>query len=425
VSNRREFIRLTTMLGGVGIAEALSGCGTARTSRGAHVVVVGGGCGGATAAKYLRMWSKGAVRVTLVERSSSFVSCPLSNLVIGGARQLAEITHGYDRLRSIWGVTVLQDTVTAIDPSRRRLRLASTGSLDYDRLVLAPGIEFMTDSVAGLAGHEGEVPHAWKAGPQTTLLRRQLEAMPDGGVFAIHIPRAPFRCPPGPYERACQAASYFRAAKPRSKVLILDANAEIQSKKALFMGAFEGPYKGIIDYRPDSELRAVDARSRTAELDFESVRADVLNVIPPQRASRLVDQTGAQLINERWAEVEWLSMEAKGVPGVHVLGDSVFPAPTMPKSGHMANQQAKVAAAAILDLLAGRAPNPSPVLTNACYSFVDARKAMHVASVHQYDAEKQTFLPVTGSGGLSPAASEVEGRFALAWANNLWADMLG
>jgi sulfite dehydrogenase len=424
-AGRRAFLKALGLAAGAPALAGLAGCAALRGSRPAgHVVVVGGGYGGATAAKYLRMWSQGRVAVTLIERDEGFVSCPMSNLVIGGVRRMAEISSDYRELASAWGVRVLHDEALAIDPGKREVRLANHGRLAYDRVVVSPGIDFLADEVAGLAGNEQRLPHAWKAGAQTALLRGQLETMRDGGVFAICIPRAPYRCPPAPYERACLVAHYFATRKPRSKVLVLDANDEIQSKKALFLAAFQGPYKDIIEYRPDNALREVDAARRVATLDFDTVRADVLNVIPPMRAGRLVDSLGVELINGRWVDVDWLTLEAKGAPGVHVLGDALFPAPTMPKSGHMANQQAKVAAAAILDLLAGSPPNPEPVVVNTCYSFVDAKNAMHVASVHRYDAARKTFLPVAGAGGLSPAANELEGKYAWAWARNIWADML-
>jgi sulfite dehydrogenase len=425
VTSRRQFLQSAAVLAGAAATIPFAGCaphGSARRTH-AHVVVVGGGFGGATAAKYLRMWSGGTVEVTLIERNPVFVSCPLSNLVVGGVRRLEDITVGYDRLASTWGVQRVTDEVTAIDPDRRSVTTARHGTFGYDRLVLSPGVDFIPAAVDGLDGNEEGIPHAWKAGPQTVLLRRQLEMMADGGVFALHIPHAPFRCPPGPYERACLVASYLWRTKPRSKVLVLDANSEIQSKKALFTTAFDS-YQGLIEYRPNSGLHGVDAKTRTAELEFDTVRADVLNVIPPMRAGDIARQAGLPLINERWVEVDWLTLEAAGVPGVHVLGDALFPAPTMPKSGHMANQHAKLAAAAIINLLEGRPPNPAPVVMNTCYSFVDEHRVIHIASVHQFDAESRQPMPVIGAGGLSTAASEVEGRHALAWAQNIWADML-
>ncbi len=422
--NRREFLKGAALAGGVVALPGLSGCAMGSKARG-HVVVVGGGFGGATVAKYLRMWSQMGVDVTLVERSPQFISCPISNLVIGGDKQMADITMSYDGLRNTWGVKVLQDTVTAVDAGARKVTLASGGVLSYDRLVLSPGIEFMYDQVPGLETEAARdtVLHAWKAGAQTVALRKQLEDMKDGGVYALTIPKAPYRCPPGPYERACLVANYLQKTKPKSKVLVLDANEEITSKKGLFTKAFE-KYKGILEYRPSSELREVDAVSRTAVLEFDKVKADVLNVVPPQRASDIAAKSGIKLINNRWVDIDWLSFESVNTPGVHVIGDAIFPAPTMPKSGHMANQHAKVTAAAIINLLAGEAPSSTPLVMNTCYSFVDSKNVIHVASVHQYDAAKKTVMPVAGAGGVSAAANELEGKYALSWARNIWADML-
>ena len=418
--SRRRLLGAGVALSGL----ALSGCAT--TGAGGpsigRVVIVGGGFGGATAAHYLKMWG-GNVDVTLVERNPEFISCPISNLVLGGHKQMADITRGYDGLKAI-GVKVVQGEVTAIDGAGRKVRLAGGGEIAYDRLIVSPGVDFMLEQVGGLqaALDSGRVTHSWKAGPQTVALRRQLEAMPDGGVFAMSIPRVPYRCPPGPYERACMVASYLKTAKPKSKVLVLDANPEIQSKKALFERAFQQHYAGIIEYRANAELREV--AGNVAKLEFEDVRADVLNVIPPQRAGDLARTAGLVNVNNRWAGVDWLTLESTAVKGVHVLGDATFSAPAMPKSGHMANQHAKVAAAAIIQLLKGEAVNPTPVVMNTCYSFVTARDVVHVASVHQYDDKDKTFKTVPGSGGVSAAANQLEGRYALSWADNIWADML-
>jgi sulfite dehydrogenase len=404
-------------------AMALAGCATPTGGRSiGRVVVVGGGFGGATAARYLKMWG-GNIDVTLVERNASFVSCPISNLVVGGYRQIADITRGYDGLKAL-GVKVVRGEVSAIDAAGRKVRLAGGGELAYDRLVVSPGVDFMFEQAGGLlsAVDSGRVTHAWKAGPQTLALRRQLESMADGGVFAMSIPKVPYRCPPGPYERACMVAAYLKMAKPKAKVLVLDANPEIQSKKALFERAFAQHYKDIIEYRPNAELKEVSGN--VARLEFEDVKADVLNVIPPQRAGDLARSAGLVNINNRWAGVNWLTMESTAVPGVHVLGDATFSAPAMPKSGHMANQHAKVAAAAIIQLLKGDAVNATPLVMNTCYSFVTQRDVIHVASVHQYDAADKTFKTVPGSGGVSAAANQVEGRYALSWADNIWADML-
>jgi len=421
--NRREFLKSAGILTAGSSLVGLAGCASTGSGAGGHVVVVGGGYGGATVSKYLRMWSNGSVNVTLIERNTDFISCPISNLVIGGVKEMKDITVSYDNLKSKWGVRVLTDEVVGLDPAKRTVTTAKNGAITYDRVVLSPGIDFMFGAIEGLAGNEALIPHAWKAGPQTALLRQQLQDMKDGGVFAIQIPKAPYRCPPGPYERACVVANYLRGAKPKSKVLVLDANGEIQSKKPLFTKAFES-YKGMIEYRPNSEIRSVDAKSRTAELEFDKVQADVLNIIPPMRAGDIATRSGLPLVNDRWVDIDWLTYEAKGVPGVHVIGDALFPAPTMPKSGHMANQHGKVVAAAIINLLAGEPPNPNPVVMNTCYSFVDAKNVIHVASVHQHDAEKKQPMPVAGAGGVSVAANEIEGKYALAWAQNIWADML-
>ncbi len=420
---RRRVLATGVALGGLGLAGCAAGPGLTSGPSIGRVVVVGGGFGGATAARYLRLWG-GHIDVTLVERNVQFISCPMSNLVVGGYRQLADITRPYDRLRGL-GVKVVQGDVVAIDAVGKTVRLAGGASLAYDRLIVSPGIDFMHEQVGGLAAalDRGTVVHAWKAGAQTVALRQQLMDMPDGGVYALSIPKVPYRCPPGPYERACLVASYFKQHKPRSKVLVLDANPEVQSKKALFERAFAQHYQGMLEYRPNAELKEVDGR--VAKLEFEDVRADVLNVVPPQRAADLAKTAGLVNINTRWAGVHWQTMESTAMPGVHVLGDATFPAPVMPKSGHMANQQAKVAAAAVIQLLKGEAVNATPVVMNTCYSFVTARDVIHVTSVHQYDAAEKTFKVAAGSSGVSAGANQIEGRLAQSWADNIWADSLG
>ena len=419
---RRDFLKVGATAGAMA---SLYGCAGSGKASG-HVVVVGGGYGGATTAKYLRMWSEGGVQVTLIERNPTFISCPISNLVIGGTKTMEDITVSYDGLKNKWGVRVIQDDVVAVDAAKRTISLKAGGAMTYDRLVLSPGVDFMWDQIPGLNNPEAQakILHAWKAGPQTIALRKQLEDMKNGGVYAISIPKAPYRCPPGPYERACLVADYFKKNKPKSKVVILDANEDVTSKKGLFTKAWTDLYKDIIEYRNNSEVKDVDVASNTAILEFDKFKADVLNIIPPHRAGDIAAKSGLKLINNRWVDINWLSMEVNGTPGVHVIGDAIFPAPTMPKSGHMANQHGKLAAAAILNQLSGMEPSPTPVVMNTCYSFVDAKQAIHVASVHQYDAATKTVQPVKGAGGVSAARSELEGKVALGWAKNIWADML-
>ena len=424
---RRQFVQGLGAAGSVGAFALTSGCASTPSGNGLKVVVVGGGYGGATAAKYVRMWSDYGIDVTLVEPSSAFVSCPLSNLVLGGTKTMADITTPYDNLVKRHGVRWVQDMALRIDADKRVVVLAKGGELPYDRLILSPGIDFMWDGLPGMAapGAKDKVLHGWKAGAQTVALRKQLEAMPDGGVFALSIPLAPYRCPPGPYERACQVASYFSQAKPKSKVLILDANDDVTSKGPLFKKAWKDRYDGIIEYRPKHKLVDVDVATNTLKFEFnDDLKASVLNVLPEMRAGDIAVKNGLATANKRWCEVDFLTFESIAVKNVHVLGDSIQIAPAMPKSGHMANQHGKTCAAAVVALLTGRQPNPMPVYNNACYSFVSPEDVVHVTSVHRYDADKKTMLPVAGAGGVSSAANELEGRYALAWARNIWADTL-
>ncbi len=393
----------------------------------ARVLVVGGGYGGATAAKYVRLLSQYRIDVVLVEPDAAFVSCPLSNLVLTGARTLADVTRPYTTLTRQHGVRVVHDMVASIDATQRIAVLASGGEIRYDKLILSPGVEMIWTEIAGLqaANRQGRVLQAWKAGPETAALRRQLEAMPDGGVYAITIPEAPYRCPPGPYERASLVASYFKAAKPRSKVLILDANEDVTSKGALFKKVWAESYKGLVEYRPQHKATSVDAATNTVRFEIQDdVRAAVLNVLPPMRAGAIAVQTGLANSNARWCNVQWLNFESTAARHVHVIGDSIQIASLMPKSGHMANSQAKVAAAAIVAELNGWELDPSPMLTNTCYSFVDAQRSVHVASVHAYVEADRTFKPVPGSGGLSSAPNELEAGYAWSWARSIWSDAL-
>jgi sulfite dehydrogenase len=408
---RRDFMKL------VG-AVSLAGCATPAPSK-ARVVVVGGGFGGATAAKYIRLWDP-SIDVVLVEREPAFISCPISNLVLGGYATLQDITRSHAGLEA-YGVQVVRDEATAIDAAQKTVRLARGGDVAYERLVVSPGIDFTFADVGGYeaAMSAGAVVHAWKAGPQTATLRRQLERMSDGGVYVLSIPSAPYRCPPGPYERVSMVAAYFKRAKPRSKVLVLDANPDVTSKGGLFKRAWEDLYKGIIEYRGNAKVVAVAAGSVRTE--FDTVKGDVLNVVPPHRAGDLAAKGGLITTNNRWCDVDWRTMESKAVKGVHVLGDATLSAPGMPKSGSMANNHGKIAAAAIVELLNGRSPRPVKIL-NTCYSFVAEKEAIRVSSVHEWDSGQGTLVPVKGAGGVSAARSEAEGTFAWNWARTIWAD---
>lgn len=421
--DRREFLKI----GAAGIMiGAFPGIAFASNElipkKGQRVVVVGAGFGGATAAKYIRMWSEQKIEVVLVERSTNFISCPMSNTVLGGTRTISDLTGNYDTLKKKYGIHLVQGEVSAIDPEKKTVMLAN-GHLSYDRLIISPGIDFMFDKVEGLSARvtDESIPHAWKAGAQTTMLRKQLEAMPDGGVFVMSIPAAPYRCPPGPYERSCQVASYFKAHKPKSKVIILDANADITSKKGLFTAAWKELYPGMVEYRNTSNVIQVDVGTKTAKTETDSIKADVLNIIPPMKAGAVANLAGVVGADGRWCAVDFLSYESKVHKNIHVIGDSISAA--LPKSGHMATAQAKICAAAVIELMGGNQPDQNPTLANTCYSMVSNTEAVHVANVFRFNAEKQAMVSADG-GGVSTARTEIEGTYAAFWLQNIMSDVL-
>ena len=423
--DRRHFIGQSAAA--LGMLAGFSGQARANLQK-AEIIVIGGGYGGATAAKYLRLFSNNTAKVTLIEPNASFISCPLSNLVIGGTRTLADLTSPYDKLSKRHGIKIIQESVTSIDPDKKVVKLSSGKTLRYDKVIVSPGISLLMNSIEGLAqaNQAGVTLQAWKAGAETVALHQQLASMRDGGTYALSIPEAPYRCPPGPYERACQVASYFKQNKPKSKVLILDANQDVTSKGALFKKVWAEQYPGMIEYLPKHNVTAVDAKTKTIKFEIQDdVKADVLNLLPAMSAGEIAVKTGLANSNGRWVNVNFINFESTAQKDIHVLGDSIQVAFAMPKSGHMANQHAKVAAAAIVAELSGWEMNPAPVLTNTCYSFVNAKEVVHVASVHQYIAAEKTFKPAPGSGGVSPGPTTLEGVYAWGWARNIWADTLG
>ena len=394
--SRRNFLQTSAAISLLGLG-ACASTSTSGIPTKAKVVVIGGGYGGATTAKYVRMLSDYKIDVVLIEPSNAFVSCPMSNLVVGGSRQMADITTSYDGLRKNHGVRVVKDKATAIDTDKKMVSLSSDNRIAYDKLVVSPGVELMMDSIEGLdaAQDAGLIVQAWKAGPETLALRKQLESMQDGGVFAITIPEAPYRCPPGPYERACQVAWYFKNNKPRSKVLILDANPDVTSKGPLFKKVWAEMYPGMVEYRGQHKTTAVDGSKGIIKFDVqEDVKANVINALPSMRAGTIAQQAGFNnMANKRWCGVNYQSFESTAAKEVYVLGDSIQIAPGMPKSGHMANNHGKVAAAAIVAQLSGWDINPAPMLTNTCYSFVSDKNVVHVASVHEYVQPRRRSKP--------------------------------
>lgn len=422
--NRRDFLKMTVAGIAVGAFPGIAVAGSELLKKkGQRVVIVGGGFGGATAAKYIRDWSHNKVEVVLIERNAMFISCPMSNTVLGGSRKINDLTRSYDSLKKKHGVKLIQGEVTAIDPEKQTVML-SKGHLSYDRLIIAPGVDFMFDQIGGLDAKiaDEKIHHAWKAGAQTVKLRKQLEAMPDGGVFAIAIPKGPYRCPPGPYERACQVAHYMKQNKPKSKVLILDANPDITSKKGLFMAAWNELYPGMVEYRPNAAVLSVDAGGMVAKTEFDDVKADVLNIIPPMKAGAVASMAGVVGADGRWCAVDFITYESKVHKNIHVIGDAV--AAALPKSGHMATSQAKICAAAVIEMLQGKQPEQDPSIVNTCYSMVSDTDAVHVANVFRFNVEKQSMVSADG-GGVSGKRSAEEGAFANFWLDNILDDVLG
>ncbi|WP_027995122.1 NAD(P)/FAD-dependent oxidoreductase [Simplicispira psychrophila] len=391
----------------------------------AHVVVVGGGFGGATAARYLRQRAP-QVRVTLIEPAERFITCPFSNLYLAGLRSWDSLGHGYDGLRQA-GVDVVHARADDVDTAARTLRLSSGQTLHYDRLVLSPGVDMRWNAIEGYGEAAAQTaPHAWKAGAQTQLLRQQMHAMADGGCFVMVIPDNPFRCPPGPYERAAMVAHYFQRHKPRSKILLLDAKDNF-SKQGLFLQAFKMLYGDMIEWvkqSDDGQVLRVDAKALEVETVFGTRhKAAVLNVIPPQKAGFIAERAGVTDASG-WVPVKAESFESRQIAGVYVLGDATIAAP-MPKSGFAANTQGKVAAAAIAAELTGQ-PAPVAAYANTCYSLIGPDHGISVAGVYRAQAGKLTEVP--DSGGVSPlegnaAFRAAEARYGAAWYAAISADI--
>jgi sulfide dehydrogenase [flavocytochrome c] flavoprotein subunit len=403
----------------------LSGCASIATGK-SQVVVVGGGFGGATAAKYIKRFDPN-ISVTLVEPSKQFVTCPFSNTVIGGLNTIDYITQNYDALRGM-GVTVVHDSAAAVDGAKKEVRLAGGGSIGFDRCIVSPGIDFRWDTIEGLDESTAEqIPHAWKAGAQTLLLRKQLEAMPDGGVFVISPPVNPFRCPPGPGERISLVANYFKKAKPKSKIIALDPKKKF-SKQGLFKEGWAALYGGMIEYRnidEDGIVRRVDAASRTLYTDFGEVTGDVVNFVPAQKAGKIAEASGLA-DKTGWCPVDQQTFESTLVPGVHVVGDASIATP-MPKSGFAASTEAKVCADAVVKLLKGGTPG-TPKFVNTCYSLVNESYGISVAMVYGYEGGK--IVKIKGSGGLSPSGANAsfrlkEANYTRGWYESISRDIWG
>ena len=414
---RRQFLGSArgAALAVAGLSGCRTGTGEIAPKSGRRVVVVGGGWGGATAAKYVRL-ADPSVEVVLLEPNRTFVSCPFSNLVLSGVRKLPSLTFEYDGLRR-HGVILRHEPALAVDADQRRVRVAD-GYLAYDRLILSPGVDFQWEQVEGLPAAKETVLHAWKAGPQTVALAKQLHDLPEGGVVVMTVPPVAYRCPPGPYERACQLAWFLKTHKPRAKLLVLDANPNVVSKAALFRAAWHA-YPNL-EYRASNRVVKVDPTKREVTTEFgDVVRYDVVNLIPPQRAASIAVDAGLVGADKRWCEVDHVTYESLKAKNVHVIGDATIGLP-VPKSGTIANAQGKIAAASVISLLNGRAVASMPPL-NTCYSWVSDREVVAVVNAYRIDNGKVVQIEQK----LTPGPSTVWADHAVAWATNIWNDILG
>ena len=416
-----------------GGAAALGAVGFPQITLGAahRVIVVGGGVGGSTVAKYLRKLDP-SIAVTLIEAKPNYTSCFMSNEVLSGDRTLDSITFGYDGLRS-HGVEVVTDRVVAIDPVKKTVQTAGGKDFGYDACVVSPGVDFKWDAISGYNEEVAEtIPHAWFAGPQTLTLRSQLEAMPEGGKVLIAAPPNPFKCPPGPYERASQIAMYCKHHKPRAKIIILDPK-DAFSKQGLYVEGWTRLYgygsdNSMIEWVSGASggaVEAVDPKARTLQTFVEEFRGDVVNIIPPQKAGAIA--FAADLVEGDWCPVDKQTFESSRHKDIYVLGDASSAA-KMPKSAYAANSQAKVCAAAIAARFSGLEPG-DPTFVNTCYSIVGEEFGISVAAVYRLNAAKNLIEPIPNSGGVSPANASPELRkrevsYAHSWFKNVINDMM-
>lgn len=419
---RRDFLRMAGAVGAIG----LIGC-TSNPSKGAKakVVVIGGGYGGATAAKYLKLFDP-SLDVTLIEKRKTYLSCPGSNEVIAGWHEMEWLRRSRDGLQTNHGVNLIRAMAVEIDPQKRIVELKDGTEIPYDRLVLSPGVDMRYDAIEGYDLKASKsIPHAWKAvgksGEQLALLLNQLKAMANGGTVVITAPKSPYRCPPGPYERASLIASYLQQHKPKSKVIILDAKTQF-SKQALFLKGWQELYPGIVEWvsaEKEGQIDHIDAKKRIVATEFNYHRADVLNVIPPQKAGWLARKT--ELADRSgWCPVDPHSFESTQIPNIHVIGDACIATP-MPKSAFSANSQAKICAAAIIDLLNGRQPGP-PSLINHCYSFLAPDYAISINGVYEYSVTERQLVATGGGETPMDADRKREAEFARSWRDNIGAD---
>ena len=426
--NRRKFIHSlgTGLFSGSALNQALA-VNLKNIAAKPRVIIVGAGFGGLTTAKYLSMYSKQNIEVILIDPTTSFISNPLSNLVLSDQIQQNQLTFSRNNVLQKYGIQFMNGTVQKIDTEQQKIVLESGTHLRYDRLVLSPGVSLMFDQLPGLKGKQNgdSLIHAFQPGNQISLLKKQLQDMPNGGLFAISIPLAPYRCPPAPYERACQAAIYFQKYKPRSKILIVDANQDITSKSALFKKTWANSFPNMIEYRNNHTL--MDVNLKENELIFEvqdEIKADVLNVIPTMRAGHVAFENGLTNINKRWCGVDFATFESTAIPKIHIIGDAIQGGDLMPKSAQIAYGQGKACAMAITKLVLQEEIHLKPHYNSLCYSFLTNSTAAHVSTDHLYDEQQRLMAVIKGSQEISSQGSKEDYQKAFEWANNIWKDIL-
>jgi sulfide dehydrogenase [flavocytochrome c] flavoprotein chain len=436
--DRRNFIKLVGGASSLALAGCASQGGAPAVAAGStaeimpkgparRVVVVGGGYGGAIAAKYVRMLDK-SIEVVMVERNRQFISCPFSNFYIAGiTNDMNALTISYDKLAANHGVKMVYADVTAIDPAGKKI-VTTAGTLAYDRLIVSPGIDFRNEEIEGYDAKTAEAfPHAWKAGAQSTLLRNQLQGMKDGGTVVMSMPLTPYRCPPGPYERSCLIAHYLKKHKPKSKLILLDANPDVVSKKPLFTKAWSTYYKDNFQYIGAKKVTQVNVAGKSVSIEgVEDFKGDVINLIPPQRAADIAVKAGLVGDDKKWCPVDAVSFQSTKHKDIHVIGDATaLPSegPPMPKSGYSANSQAKICAQNVVNLMNGK-PTIDMSGINVCYSAIDDHQSVSIAAV--YTVKNGKIASVPNSGGISPAdfsLTHAEHSYAESWLRNILTEM--
>ena len=428
--DRRSFIKILGSASGV----ALAGCAGAPSissgsaaeimpKSGRRVVVIGGGFGGTIAAKYIRMLDA-SIEVVLIERNKQFISCPFSNFYIAGlTNDMSSLTINYDKLAANHGIKMVYAEVGAVDPAAKTV-VTSAGTVKYDHLIMSPGIDFRTEEIEGYDDKTSSIlPHAWKAGEQSTLLRKQLQAMPDGGKVIISMPLTPYRCPPGPYERSCLIAHYLKTHKPKSKLFLLDANPDVVSKKPLFTKAWNEYYKGIFEYVPGKKVTRVETKDKNLVVEgIEDHKGDVVNFIPPQRAGAIAVKAGLVGDDKNWCPVNPVTFESTKHKFIHVIGDASV-AGAMPKSGYSANSQAKVCAQNVVNMMNGKELIELSGI-NVCYSALSDKGSVSIAAV--YTVKEGKIVAVPNSGGISPADFSLihaEHAYGESWLRNILTEM--